>query len=55
MTDLTIRLFTEIGVSLMLFALLGGLVTLLLLKGRKKRLLAALEAEYGACGDGLRR
>lgn len=47
MTGLTIPLITLLGAALMLLSLAGALITLILLKKRKKKLTAALQAEYG--------
>lgn len=51
----TVPLLMLIGAALMLLSLIGALITLLVLRHRKKKLTAALQAEYGDCGGSQRR
>lgn len=51
----TVPLFMLIGAALMLLSLVGALIALLALRSRKKKLTAALQAEYGDCGGSQRR
>ncbi len=51
----TVPLIMLIGAALMLLALVGALIALFVLRHRKKKLTAALQAEYGDCGGSQRR
>lgn len=51
----TVPLLMLIGAALMLLSLIGTFITLLVLRRRKKKLTAALQAEYGDCGGSQRR
>lgn len=51
----TVPLLTLIGAALMLLSLLGALIALFVLRRKKKKLTAALQAAYGDCGGSQRR
>lgn len=51
MTVSTVSLAMLIGVAIMLLSLVSSCVAFLVLKKRKKKLVAALKAEYGDCGS----